>query len=103
MLLIQTDCLRWVLMVHACNPNYLEGFDGKNHGSMPAWTKTLVRLHLNRKIWAWWQALMIPKTIGSIKWEDHNPGQPGQKVRPCLQNNQTKQGWRRGSRGRVPV
>jgi hypothetical protein len=33
--------------------------------------------------------------------KDHGPGQPGQKVRPYEQNNQSKTGWRHGSGGRV--
>jgi hypothetical protein len=40
-----------------------------------------VRLHLNGKSWAWWHAPVIPMTVGSLKWEDHSPGQPGQKAR----------------------
>jgi hypothetical protein len=34
---------------------------------------------------------VIPAMAGSLKiivQEDHGPGQPGQKVRTCLQNNQ---------------
>jgi hypothetical protein len=33
---------------------------------------------------------VIPATAGSLKWEDQGPGQPGQKVRPYVQNNQNK-------------
>jgi hypothetical protein len=32
----------------------------------------------------------------SLKSKDHSPGWPGQKARPCLQNNQSKKGWRHG-------
>jgi hypothetical protein len=28
----------------------------------------------------------------SVKQKDHSPGQPGQKARPDLQNNQSKNG-----------
>jgi hypothetical protein len=33
-----------------------------------------------------------PKDAGSIKQEDYGAGQPGQKVRLYLQNNQSKKG-----------
>jgi hypothetical protein len=32
--------------------------------------------------------------MGRVKQEDFNPGQPGKKVRPYIQNNQSKKGWR---------
>jgi hypothetical protein len=28
--------------------------------------------------------------VGRIQWEDLSPGQAGEKVRSCLQNNQSK-------------
>jgi hypothetical protein len=31
---------------------------------------------------------------GSLKWEDQDPGWPGQKARHYLQNNQSKKGYR---------
>jgi hypothetical protein len=33
---------------------------------------------------------IIPETAENIKQEDSGPGWPGQKVRPYLQNNQSK-------------
>jgi hypothetical protein len=36
----------------------------------------------------------IPAMEGSLKWEDHGPGQPGQKARPYFQYNQSKRGWK---------
>jgi hypothetical protein len=35
---------------------------------------------------------VIPATMGSIKQEGPSLGQPGQKVRPHLQKNQSKKG-----------
>jgi hypothetical protein len=43
--------------------------------------------------------VVIPVTWGSTKWEDYGPARPRQKVRPRLQNNQSKKGWRSGSSG----
>jgi hypothetical protein len=39
---------------------------------------------------------VIPAPSRNIKYEDNSPGQPGQKVRPYLQFNQSKNGWRLG-------
>jgi hypothetical protein len=35
--------------------------------------------------------------MGGRDWDNHGPGQPGQKVGLCLQNNQSKKGQRHGS------
>jgi hypothetical protein len=51
---------------------------------MPVWAKRLMRPHLNGKKLEVWYATVIPATAGSIKQEDHNTSQPGQKVRPYL-------------------
>jgi hypothetical protein len=32
----------WVLVAHACNPNYSEGRDQKNPGSRPVWANSLL-------------------------------------------------------------
>jgi hypothetical protein len=42
-------------------------------------------------------------TVRSRKQENRGPGQPGQKVRTYLQNNQSKKSWRHGSSGRAPA
>jgi hypothetical protein len=39
----------------------------------------------------------------SIKQEDSNSGQPGQKMKPYLKNNQSKKAKKCGSKGRVSV
>jgi hypothetical protein len=36
---------------------------------------------------------VISAMAQSIKWEDSCPGQPGQKVGPNYQTNQSKEGW----------
>jgi hypothetical protein len=37
----------------------------------------------------------------SIKLEDQGPGLLVQKARPCLQNNESKKGWKCGSSGKA--
>jgi hypothetical protein len=36
-----------------------------------------------------------------LTYHDCHPGQPGQKTKLYLQNNQSKKGWRHGSSGRA--
>jgi hypothetical protein len=68
------------------NPSYLGGRDQEDHGLRPAWAKSSwERPHLNR---AQWYMSVIPSTAGKSKIG----GQTGQKVRPYLQNNQSKKG-----------
>jgi hypothetical protein len=63
--------------------------------------KKFTKPHLNRKSWVWWHAPVTLATAGSVKYEAHSPGWPGQKVRPYLKNNQRKKGWRHGSNPRT--
>jgi hypothetical protein len=46
------------------------------------------------KSWVWWLTSIIPATEGSLKYEDHGPGWPVSRARPCLQINQRK--WNGG-------
>jgi hypothetical protein len=59
--------------------------------------KKISKIYLDRKRWVWRHASVIPLLVGSLE-QDCGPGQPGQKVRPCLQNNQSK---RAGGRAQV--
>jgi hypothetical protein len=45
-----------------------------------------------KKSKAWWCKPVIPVIMGSAKQKDCGLGQPRQKERPYLQNNQNKQG-----------
>jgi hypothetical protein len=93
----------WVLMTDTCNASCLVNWDQEGHGSRPAWTKSLTNSISTEKSWAWWHMPVIPVMARSLKWEDLSLVQSGQKVSPYLQNNQSKKGWRCGSRGRAPA
>jgi hypothetical protein len=54
-------------------------------------------ISMGKKIWAWWCMPVILTVVGSVK-QDCGPGQSRQKVGPFLQNNQSKKGWRCGSK-----
>jgi hypothetical protein len=43
-----------------------------------------------KKSWPWWHTPIISATAGSVKWEDHSPGQPWQTLRPYLKNTRAK-------------
>jgi hypothetical protein len=62
-----------------------------------------MRAHLNEKKLGVWHVPVIPVTVGVVNRENCGPDWPGQKARPCLQNNQGKKGWRCGSSGKVPA
>jgi hypothetical protein len=46
---------------------------------------------LMEKSWAQWCMPIIPTMVGSLKQDDCGPGWPGQKARPYLKNNQSKE------------
>jgi hypothetical protein len=46
---------------------------------------------------------MVACACNSIDSGNTKVGQPEQKARPYLQNNQSKKGWTDGSRVRVPA
>jgi hypothetical protein len=51
--------------------------------------KKFVRPHiLTKKSWVWYCTPIIPVTVENK--QDHDPGQPVQKTRHYLQNNQSK-------------
>jgi hypothetical protein len=54
-------------------------------------------IHDNGKKLVWWHTAVFPVMVGSLKQENRSPGQPRQKMRPYLQNNQSKKGWWYGS------
>jgi hypothetical protein len=58
----------------------------------PRGEKTFIRPHRSGKGWVWWHSLITPGVAESLKWKDHDPGQPGKKGRPYLQNNKSKKG-----------
>jgi hypothetical protein len=76
----------------------------KFEGSPSPPQKKFVRPHFSRKKnWAWWFTSVIPATAGSINKRSSDPGLPGQKAKPYLQNNWSKKGKRNDSSGRAPT
>jgi hypothetical protein len=103
-------CLEWsfnakILLgaeAHACNPSYSGGRNWEDGGLRTARAKSSWDPHLNQ-----WLGMMThichPSYCGKHKQEDHSLGQPGQKARPYLQNNQSKKGWGRASSSTAPA
>jgi hypothetical protein len=75
----------------------------EDHGSSPDWAISSPDPTSTGNSWAWWLKSVISATVGSVKQEDHSPGWPGQKVRPYIQNNHSKKGWRYGSSSTPPA
>jgi hypothetical protein len=80
----------------ACHPSYVGGQEQEDCRSRPTQTIKFVKLHLNRKNCVWWCAPVILATTGRVKKKDQSLDRPGQKVRPYLQNNQSKKSWTHG-------
>jgi hypothetical protein len=79
---------------------HVGGWDWEDHGSRPT----------GKKKKSSWDPISMEKVgCGSMhlssQWptENHSLDQPGQKVRPYLQNNQGQKGWRCGSSSPAPA
>jgi hypothetical protein len=96
------------LVLAACtwNSSYLGGWDWVGHGSRTVLTKKpkkLLRPISTEKSLVWWGVPVIPARVESINRMIAVQGDPRQKVRPYLQNNQSKKVRRYGWSGRTPA
>jgi hypothetical protein len=85
------------MVMWTCHPSYWEAEIGRIMVPSHPGQKSSGDPISMEKSWVWWCASVIPAMVES------SSGQPGQKVRPYLQNNQSKKGWRHDSSCRAPI
>jgi hypothetical protein len=83
--------LCWALVAHACNPSYLGDWDWE-----ASLGKKFMRSHLNQQLGVM-SGACHPSEVRKPKIGGWQSRQTWTKVKPYLQNNQSKRGWRHGS------
>jgi hypothetical protein len=81
---------------HTCNPSYLGGWGQKDLCLIPAWPPPQKKISTEQKA-GYGGVSCHPSYFRKCKTGG------SRSTRPCLQNNQTKKGWRRGSSRTVPA